>query len=509
MGLNSEFKGHVKTMCQGGLLGLLSKTQEEVWDFFEYLAWDTYEFKQAKMNLKYHTHDESALDADPYSRGHLIDSHGSSYDSVPPMWCDYCKSSTHDACSCPYRDCFDAHYASLEKRINELTAKMVEIMKARITEHSQCFNQSRENCHESDSCLRYHKSGVSLFDDFEPSYSARPDLNENMCLPSLEQESDLPQSLSRDLAPCPNSPKGVTDDVLVSVDLPTTLNDFHELEVGKQSDFDSELDICIIPAVEFHDLDESKDVSQKLHEEVIVTAPAMFDFDDILSAGYESFSYKLDVTEGFDVDSHFEYESFSFDPIMPDLLIESDDNILQIEYESFCGFDVKMSRKEDFRAEYESFSVDPVQTDPLLEYCSPPSVLASLDPPESTFVESETFVFDIPCLDQTHMHIELKGHVDLEPFALPRQLIHDNPISRPMTSPLAYSEYVHFIPEWAQLFDKLKRALTCAFLTRWMYSIWFQLPVIHSSYAIESWTSEFDKLLRALTSFDLRSTFSA
>ena len=233
LGLNSEFKGHVESMCQGGLIGLLSKTQEEVWDFFEYLAWDTYEFEQAKMNLKYPTHAESAFYANPYSQGHFIDSHDSSYAAVPPVWCDYCKSSTHDACSCPYRDCFDAQYASLEKRIDELLVKTIEIMKARITEHSQSVNQSRENCHETDSCLRSPKPGVSLFDDLEPSYSVGPDLNENMCLPSLEKESDLPQSLSSDLAPCPNSPKGVTDDVLVSVDLPTTLNDFHELEVGR------------------------------------------------------------------------------------------------------------------------------------------------------------------------------------------------------------------------------------------------------------------------------------
>ena len=30
LGLNSEFRGHVEFMCLGGLLGLLSKTQDEV-----------------------------------------------------------------------------------------------------------------------------------------------------------------------------------------------------------------------------------------------------------------------------------------------------------------------------------------------------------------------------------------------------------------------------------------------------------------------------------------------
>lgn len=64
----------------------------------------------------------------------------------------------------------------------------------------------------------------------------------------------------------------------------------------------------------------------------------MFDFDDdIFSAKYESFSYGLDVTKGLNVDFHVEYESFSFDPVIPDLLFKSDDNILHIEYESFVG----------------------------------------------------------------------------------------------------------------------------------------------------------------------------
>jgi len=47
-----------------------------------------------------------------------------------------------------------------------------------------------------------------------------------------------------------------------------------------------------------------------------------------LYAKYESFSYELDVTEGFDVGFHVEYESFSFDPVIPDLLLKLDDNIL-------------------------------------------------------------------------------------------------------------------------------------------------------------------------------------
>jgi len=35
-------------MCLGGLIGLLSKTQNEVWYFFEKLTWNTYELEQAR-----------------------------------------------------------------------------------------------------------------------------------------------------------------------------------------------------------------------------------------------------------------------------------------------------------------------------------------------------------------------------------------------------------------------------------------------------------------------------
>jgi len=66
LGLNAKFRGIVETMCSGGLLGLLTRSQDEVWDFFERLAWDTYEFEQAKMNLKCPTHIEYAFYANLY-----------------------------------------------------------------------------------------------------------------------------------------------------------------------------------------------------------------------------------------------------------------------------------------------------------------------------------------------------------------------------------------------------------------------------------------------------------
>ena len=73
-------------------------------------------------------------------------------------------------------------------------------------------------------------------------------------------------------------------------------------------------------------MDASIDISQELRDEV--TAPTILDFDDdILCAAYEFFSYVLDVSEGPDLGSHVDYESFSFHSIIPNLLFKSDDNI--------------------------------------------------------------------------------------------------------------------------------------------------------------------------------------
>ena len=68
----------------------------------------------------------------------------------------------------------------------DIADKMVEDMKKRIPEYSKCFNQSRENYSELDSSLGSPKLEISLYDDFEPSYLARPNLNDVISLHSLE-----------------------------------------------------------------------------------------------------------------------------------------------------------------------------------------------------------------------------------------------------------------------------------------------------------------------------------
>ena len=107
------------------------------------------------------------------------------------------------------------------------------------------------------------------------------------------------------------------------------------------------------------------------HQELCddVTEPTILDFDDdILYAEYQSFSCGFDVIKGLDVGFHLEYESFSFDPIIPDLLFKLDDNLLYVEYESFsCEIDIHESSDDGFCADYKSFSFDSIQTDFLFE----------------------------------------------------------------------------------------------------------------------------------------------
>ena len=44
MGLNVESRGYLESIFLEGLIELLSKIENEVWDFFDKLAWKTYAF---------------------------------------------------------------------------------------------------------------------------------------------------------------------------------------------------------------------------------------------------------------------------------------------------------------------------------------------------------------------------------------------------------------------------------------------------------------------------------
>ena len=96
MGLNSEFWGYIESIFPGGVLGLLSKTQDDVWDLFSKLAWNIYEFEQAKNNFGYPTSDESVFPANPSPQDHFINSYDPSYYYISPTLCDSYESSGHD-----------------------------------------------------------------------------------------------------------------------------------------------------------------------------------------------------------------------------------------------------------------------------------------------------------------------------------------------------------------------------------------------------------------------------
>jgi len=53
MGLNSASWGYVECICPEGVLGLLARTQDEFWDFFEKQGWGTYALEQARNNFGY------------------------------------------------------------------------------------------------------------------------------------------------------------------------------------------------------------------------------------------------------------------------------------------------------------------------------------------------------------------------------------------------------------------------------------------------------------------------
>ena len=63
-----------------------------------------------------------------------------------------------------------------------MTDKMVDAMKERIAEYSQYVNRSEENYNDSNSSLGSPKTKVSLCEDFEPSYLATPNLQNDMSL---------------------------------------------------------------------------------------------------------------------------------------------------------------------------------------------------------------------------------------------------------------------------------------------------------------------------------------
>ena len=136
MGLKAESWGDIESICPVGVIGLLSETQDEVWDFFEKPAWHTYDFEQARNSFGYSTNSEFVFPVSPCPQDPLMDSHDASHSYLPCVLCNYCESSDHAAFHCPCRAYVDATCASVERKINELADQMVQTMKKRIAKYS-------------------------------------------------------------------------------------------------------------------------------------------------------------------------------------------------------------------------------------------------------------------------------------------------------------------------------------------------------------------------------------
>ena len=88
VGLNVKSRAHVESICVRGLLGLLFRTQDEVWNFFKKLVWNTYEFEQVGGTLGDATHGKYVFHANPYHYDHFMNSDDTSYSYVPLILCD-------------------------------------------------------------------------------------------------------------------------------------------------------------------------------------------------------------------------------------------------------------------------------------------------------------------------------------------------------------------------------------------------------------------------------------
>ena len=56
MGFNSASRGYVVSIYPEDVLGLLTKTQDGLWHFFQKFTWNTYELKHARGTLGYPAH---------------------------------------------------------------------------------------------------------------------------------------------------------------------------------------------------------------------------------------------------------------------------------------------------------------------------------------------------------------------------------------------------------------------------------------------------------------------
>ena len=103
VGVNEEYRGHVKTMYPRGLGCLFTKTIDEIWDFFfEYLADDTWEYENARETFNLPSPDPYVVHATPFDKSQFEGiSYEHSHTPSAPISYDYCYSFDHDVDTFP------------------------------------------------------------------------------------------------------------------------------------------------------------------------------------------------------------------------------------------------------------------------------------------------------------------------------------------------------------------------------------------------------------------------
>ena len=191
MGLNDEFRGHAEFMCLASFRGLLSRTPYEVWDVLKYLAWETWEFEQAREALIHSPSDPPACQSEPCHHDQFRDPYFlQAY--VPPV---LCQSYCHNMHSCPLFARTDA----LEHCVKDMMEEFFAI------QYRKCYNDLPVT-HPS---LGYPMPNVSPVDDFESFLPQRPNLHVDTPFSALKEENDIPITL--DVSPLePNTPRDRT-----------------------------------------------------------------------------------------------------------------------------------------------------------------------------------------------------------------------------------------------------------------------------------------------------------
>jgi len=93
VGLNEEYRGHVKTMYPRDLGCLFTKTIDEIWDFFEYFAHDSWEYENARETFILPISDLHVMHATPLDKSQFEGiSYEHSHTPCSPVSYDYCYS---------------------------------------------------------------------------------------------------------------------------------------------------------------------------------------------------------------------------------------------------------------------------------------------------------------------------------------------------------------------------------------------------------------------------------